>query len=272
MKHVTFFVLLTLVLSSSQVFAWGNKGHKITAIIARSCLEKQVIDSVQHYLGEISFEEASVWMDEVRSDRSYDYMKPMHYVNIEKDKTYVKVSEPNVINELELVIGHLRSRKARTKEEIKADLLILFHLVGDIHQPLHTGYADDKGGNSVEVDFLGRRSNLHRVWDTNIIEEHMITSDTCMKVLSVLTEKERNRICTVDVMAWAGESRALLPMAYSFKDESIDKAYIQTAAPFIEKRLAEAGIRLASVLNEVFGAKPKALQTGRGGNQEQKKN
>ena len=50
------------------------------------------------------------------------------------------------------------------------DLLELFHLIGDLHQPLHVGFGEDKGGNTFEVQFNDKGSNLHKVWDSEIIE------------------------------------------------------------------------------------------------------
>jgi len=119
----------------NPIYGWGAKGHKIVAQIAKSCLNQSTIDSIQVFLGSVSFEEASVWMDEVRSDHQYDYLKPRHYVNVEKDKTYVATEKPNIINELDSVLSILKEKGPRDKEKVKMALLELFHLIGDIHQP-----------------------------------------------------------------------------------------------------------------------------------------
>ena len=259
MKKTFFLTIAALLLYIPEGFSWGFRGHKIVAQLSKSCINKSIVDSVQFYLGDTSFEDASVWMDEMRSDHSYDYMKPMHYVNVEKDKTYVKVADPNIINELDLVINDLKNRKGKTKEEIKKNLLILFHLVGDLHQPLHAGYAEDKGGNTVDVDFLGARSNLHKVWDTNIIEEEKITTENCLAVLNTFSEKEKNSMQLINTINWMEDSRSLLAFVYSFKDNTIDKNYIAQAKPIIEKQLTRAGVRLASVLNQTFNKDNKAL-------------
>ena len=90
MKKLLFVGLLSLI--SINSFGWGAKGHKIVAEFAKQALSanKSIIDSVQYFLGNMSFQEASVWMDEVRSNSAYDYLKPKHYVNAERDATYVK--------------------------------------------------------------------------------------------------------------------------------------------------------------------------------------
>ncbi|HEX7412627.1 MAG TPA: S1/P1 nuclease, partial [Bacteroidia bacterium] len=106
------------------------------AEIAKLYLDKGVEEQVQKYLGSTTFEEAAVWMDEIKKDHSYDNMKPWHYINIDKDKTYVKAEEGNVVIELEKSIALLNNKKALKEDEINTNVKILFHLVGDLHMPL----------------------------------------------------------------------------------------------------------------------------------------
>jgi len=259
-KKMKVFLLIVsgLVIHVNSVFAWGNKGHKIVAQIAKECLDKSIVDSVQNYLGDISFEAASVWMDEIRSDHSYDYLKPAHYINVEKDKTYVKVSDTNIINELDRVFAELQHRKGSSKESTRLNLLILFHLVGDLHQPLHTGYADDKGGNTIEVDFMASKSNLHKVWDTNIIEAQNVTTENCLLIVKSFSDKEKKRIETVDFVKWMNDSRILLNNVYNLTGTTIDQKYVSDNVVIIQKQLAVAGMRLASALNHAFGKESKS--------------
>jgi len=108
-KFALLSLLIFILLSPVPSFAWGKTGHQIVAKIAKAHLEPGVLDSVQKYLGTMSFEDAATWMDDVRKDTSLNFMKPWHYVNVEKDKTYVKNNEPNIINELEIVITDLKN-------------------------------------------------------------------------------------------------------------------------------------------------------------------
>jgi hypothetical protein len=256
MKKVIVCILFTyLLLNSLTVKAWDANGHRIVAEIAGNYLDPGVRDSVQKYLGSTTFAEAAVWMDEVRKDHFYDYMKSWHYVNVEKDKTYVATSEDNIINALQNTIRELGNRSKLSKKEIKADLKILFHLTGDLHQPLHVGYGDDKGGNSLQVTVLGRSTNLHHVWDTDLIEAKQITADDCLKLASALTVEQRNEIEKVDVIQWMNESRSLLPAIYDFRDRQISKDYINKNAPLVVMQLVKGGLRLASVLNGCFAKK-----------------
>jgi len=246
------FLLILFVFATSRLFAWGEQGHKMVAQIAKSCLDKNVIDSVQFYLGKMSFKSASVWMDEIKKDKTYVYMNHWHYINIEKDASYVKTSEENIVNQLEKAISTLRSKEPRDKKKIALQLRILFHLMGDLHQPLHAGYGEDRGGNDIDVDFLGEPSNLHKVWDIDIIEKGKVGLKSCYEFANGLSQKEKQAFCKVDVVAWMNESRALLPEVYKFEKRIIDRQYLDKNKTVVQKQIVKAGIRLAAILNETF--------------------
>ena len=93
MKNI---IILIILLTSLKSYSWSKDGHEIVAKIAKHYLQNPVLDSVQKYLDTLSFEKASTWMDNVRSNHEYDYLKPWHYVNIAKDKTYVETEKPNL--------------------------------------------------------------------------------------------------------------------------------------------------------------------------------
>lgn len=240
------------VLFAFKSFGWGDRGHKIVAQIAKNCLNKSIADSVQFYLGKMSFKRASVWMDEVRSDESYNYMKPWHYINVAKDSSYFKTDEENVVNEIEKAITVLKNKRKHTKEEIGLAIKILFHLIGDLHQPLHAGYAEDKGGNKVDVDFLGEYTNLHKVWDTHIIEQGKIRLKDCYISANALSREESMSFQNVNVEGWMNESRSFLPEVYNFEKRIITRAYIDKNKEIIKKQLVKASIRLAAVLHQAF--------------------
>ena len=248
---IILFVGLFIVQTNS--FGWGHEGHRIVADIAQSQMNKNVIDSVKKYLGTMTFEMASNWMDDVRSDHYFDFMKPWHYINIEKGQTYnPNVEDKNCITELLRVIKELNNRSLLSYEQISTDIKILFHLIGDIHHPLHVGYCIDKGGNLTEVEFINKKSNLHKVWDTEIIQYQSISTNTCINANSKLTNAEIEEIKKIDVIGWMNESRAHLDNVYDFKDGIIDKKYIDKNTVIIEKQLFEAGLRLGAVLSKIF--------------------
>ena len=254
MKKITIlFLALVLVVALPFVsLAWGKEGHEIVAEIAFSQLDKNTRHTVQKYLEPLSIEEASVWMDDMRKDPKFNYMKPWHYVNIEKGGNYEAAKEGDVINALNKAIDALEHKSALSDADIKMNLLIIFHLIGDLHMPLHAGYGVDKGGNTIQVKYLGNNASLHWVWDTEIIESEKITKKACLKRLEELTPAELAADKKIDVIAWMNQSRSYLDNVYDFKDNTIDQAYVDKNKPIVEDQLVRAGIRLAAVLDNVF--------------------
>lgn len=258
MKTTKYFLIAFVLLFNVKAYSWGDKGHKMVAAIARELMTKSAINSVQKYLGnDMSFEKAAVWMDDLKDDEKYNFMKPWHFVNATYGKKYKPSNDSNAINTINKVIASLKNRKGRTDEQIKQDIMILFHLVGDIHQPLHCGYAEDKGGNSVEAPFNGnKKSSLHTLWDTGIIEYKKMTYQECLK----LKESGKIDLATLDkksVLAWFDEARLLLDTVYVSKNHKITSItitakYVETATRIIKERILISGSRLATILNDVF--------------------
>ena len=246
-KQIILILAFSLVLKPITLLAWGHEGHKIIADIAQSQMNPNIIDSVQKYLGATTFEEASCWLDNLRNEHQYDYMKPWHFINIGKGQTYTpEPGDKNCVTELQRAINELENRSNLSPDQINFDIKVIFHLVGDLHQPLHCGYKSDKGGNAVEVEFLNKKSNLHKVWDTEIIYKQYIKPDNCSN------SGKPGNIKTIDVLAWLNESRQLLPNVYNYQNGIIDHNYINENVPIIEKQLYLAGSRLALILNTTF--------------------
>ncbi len=240
-------------LAINNTFAWSKEGHELVAEYAKTYSSKSAQDSVNKYLGDMTWEKAATWMDDVRSDHSYDYLKPTHYINIEKDKTYVKTSEKNIMTELELVISELKNRKKLTKDEIALDLRILFHLVGDLHMPLHAGYSEDKGGNTVDVNYNGKKMNLHHLWDGGLIDGDKNFKSELESLSKKLSPQEIKSLQKSDMVAWLNQSKALVASCYDYKNGEISDEYAKKNLPVIQKQILDAGVRLAGVLDEVFG-------------------
>jgi hypothetical protein len=250
LKHITLAAALLLPILS---FAWGAEGHKITADIAQKNLRPGIEATVMTYLDTCSFEEASVWMDDVRGNHSYDYMKTWHYVNIEKDSVYKKSATGDVVSVLDSVIAELKNYKLLTKEAVARDIKIVFHLCGDLAQPLHTGYATDKGGNNIKLTLNGKNTNLHRVWDTDIIVEEKITTDVCTTELAKWGKRQCKKVRRINPKLWMYDSRTYLAQAYDYQGTEITTAYLEKNKPVVIQQLIKGGLRIAEVLNTVFG-------------------
>jgi hypothetical protein len=251
-----FFLGLTLllVIYCSPARAWGPQGHRLVALIARSQLSDGVIETVNYYLKGMSWEDAACWMDDMQDNSKYDYMKPWHYIHIEKDKTYVQTKDQNIVNKLEYYLRMLQYRSLQSEDMINETLRMIFHLIADVHQPLHCGYAEDNGGTNVRLYLVQKETNLHKMWDSEIIHEKKMDIWYCAKALvgMKLSVKNRAEIEKTDVIKWMNESRTLLPDVYKISGGKIDQKYIDANAPIVETQLIKAGLRLAAILNQYF--------------------
>jgi len=240
------------IIMPSHLHAWGKAGHDIAGELAYHFLDNATKEKLNTYLGNTPIEGASTWMDEVRRDHSYDYMKPWHYVDYEAGTEYTANHNENLVNELNKAIAELEHKDNLDADKIKTDLEIVIHLVEDMHQPLHVGYPEDKGGNTIKVNYMGKAQNLHHVWDDGIIKTQDIGYEKCLSIYKTMRPAEVAQLKTGTVEQWLKESRSLLPDVYDFKDNTIDEAYIDKNTPIIEKQLVIAGIRLAAVLEKVL--------------------
>jgi S1/P1 Nuclease len=141
------------------------------------------------------------------------------------------------------------------RNENRTALRFVAHLVGDIHQPLHAGFAEDRGGNSVDVRFNGRKTNLHSLWDTGLVElEESTPAEVAARIEKAVTEDELKQWQSGTPEQWALESLAIVrAQVYRFPASGeIDSSYIGPARAVIRTRLAQAAARLAWMLNEIL--------------------
>src|ERR1700749_3977363 len=93
---ILIFAASILAGTPSRSFAWGAIGHQIVAKIAFAYVDSTTRQNVQNCLGDMTIEQAAVWMDEIKKDPKYDYMKPWHYVDFEKGMQYTPTTEGNI--------------------------------------------------------------------------------------------------------------------------------------------------------------------------------
>jgi hypothetical protein len=142
-----------------------------------------------------------------------------------------------------------------SKGEKRTALRFIAHLVGDIHQPLHAGFAEDRGGNSVEVRFNGKKENLHSLWDTAIVElDEGTPIEIAARSQAVMSSGELQQWQQGTPAEWALESLAIVrAQVYRLPASGeIGATYVESARAVIHTRFAQAGARLAVMLNETF--------------------
>jgi len=236
---------------------WWDLGHRIVARLAESRLTPHTREAVRDILDGQSLADASVWADNIRQYR-HDADK-LHYVNIPLAATrYVPARHcPGgqcIIAAIEQE-RHLLADPAASADERADALRFLIHFMGDLHQPLHVGDNDDRGGNQRAVIFLGHATDLHKVWDGELIDSSVADQTEYFALL-------RRRMDSLDVKAleagtvvnWAMEGhRIAAEHAYRLpRDGRIGRAYVRANRPIIDRALIAGGVRLAKVLNEAL--------------------
>jgi hypothetical protein len=249
------FISSLLIFITLTASAWGPTGHRVTGWIADKHINKKARRELERILGGQSLAIASTWMDEVRSDSMYDYMTDWHWVTIHEGKTY-QTSEKNpkgdIIQTIEKVVAALKSKKLKAKEEAE-HVKILIHLIGDIHQPLHVGLGNDQGGNDIKVMWFRSESNLHRVWDSDMIDDTRLSYTELAESLEKPDETKISSWQKSTVYDWAAESMSYRERIYDYGNGKLGYKYSYLNFHIIRYRLLQAGIRLAGVLNEIYG-------------------
>jgi len=250
------FLLIALVaFCTLDVFGWGATGHRATGYIAEQYMSKKALKKVRALLGGQSLAMVTTWMDEVRSDSTFNHMTDWHWVTIPYGTTYAaSVKNPNgdIIMTIERCVAELKTGKL-SPEEQALRIRILAHLLGDLHQPLHVGGRNDRGGNDVKVNWFREESNLHRVWDSDMIDDTKLSYTELAESLRKPSAAELKLWRKYDVLGWAAESQSYEKPVYDIGNGKLGYRYSYQYFPIVRQRLLQAGIRLASILEEIYG-------------------
>lgn len=234
---------------------WGQIGHYVTGQIAENHITEKTTAEIERVIGKETIASATVWMDDIRSDDSYDYTNTWHWVTIPNGMTYEQTEknpEGDIIWALEKSIAELKEGGLSEKEEYDR-LKMVMHMVGDIHQPLHVGTGEDLGGNRVQVQWMGNNSNLHRVWDSDMINSRQMSYTEIAMNLDVILEEQVREWQSASVRDWANESVSYRDDVYNLPDNNrIGYEYRFQNYDIVQKRLVQAGVRLAGVLNDIY--------------------
>ena len=248
--------------------AWGKTGHRVVAAIADAQLSGLARAHVKEILGQAeSLDEAANWPDEMRSFPSPFWQKtstPWHYVTLNGIIYDHAPPEGDALEALNKYSATLRDPNASLPDKQLA-LRFVVHIVGDLHQPLHVGKCCDKGGNDVKVKWFGRDLNLHSVWDSALVDEQQLS-------FTEMTAKLQRHTSNADVIAWwdinprdwMSESAQIRdtiyprPLRDPKKLPELSYGYVFENTPIMERRLKQAGVRLAAYLNALY-AEPQPL-------------
>ncbi len=245
---------LFLIIINLSVFGWGATGHRAVGLIAERYLTPAAKKKLQQILNGESIAMASTWMDDIRSDSTYNYATDWHWVTVETGKTYdesPKNPKGDVIMTLERIISELKSKKITGNQEAEY-VKMLIHLIGDIHQPLHVGCCDDQGGNKVRLKWFGDGSNLHRVWDSEMIDGTRLSFTELADAVGKPAKETIQKLQQAGVRDWANESMNMRKQVYATGDGNLGYKYSYQNFGSVKQRILEAGVRLAGVLNSIY--------------------
>lgn len=258
----TLTVLLIALFTSTSSFGWGQTGHRIIGKIAEWHLTDTSKAALEPLLGGDKLAEITTWADEMRSNPETFWQQQSsrwHYVSIDtyrqmKELTYETPYTGVVIDIYSGIlkcITVLNDEKASTEDK-QFHLRFLTHLVGDLHQPLHVGRSTDKGGNSIEVKFFGEEVNLHWLWDSKLIDSKQLSFTEYARFINSNDDKVLSEYLNSSVIDWVKESHQLSKTVYDIGDGDFRYRYVYQHMPTVEKRLLQAGIRLAGLLNQIL--------------------
>jgi hypothetical protein len=261
----------------TPVLAWGKTGHRVVAAIADTQLSGLARAHIREILGGAeSLDEAANWPDEMRSAPGDFWQKtatPWHYVTLNGIVYDHAPKEGDALEALNHFRDVLRDPKASLSDRQLA-LRFVVHLVGDLHQPLHVGKCCDKGGNDVKVTWFGKPTNLHAVWDSQLVDDEQLSfSELASKLERHITNTNVIDWWDVNPRDWITESAKIRDTLYPAPARKPPKRklfakrqpapvaalsydYVYKFTPVMERRLQQGGVRLAAYLNDVFASAP----------------
>lgn len=256
-----FLVLLAIFfISSSQVSAndWGQTGHRVTGEIAESYLTKKAKRNISKILNGQSLALVSTYGDEIKSDSRYTQYGPWHYVNIDADQQQYDAALANPAGDIVMGIRKCvvaLEDDSTNQQDKEFYLKMLVHLIGDLHQPFHTGRGEDKGGNDIQVRWFNEGTNIHRVWDSQMIDDFQMSYTELAANARPLSKDQYNAMAEGDVLDWMYESKELSDRVYASVEvgDKLGYEYSYQWFPVVREQLQKGGIRLAALLNDIFG-------------------
>jgi len=260
-------LLLTMLVCSQQVVAWGKTGHRVIGQIAEHYLSTEADMAIAELLTSEGLAEASTWADFMRADPDEFWQQtanPWHYVTVPRGQQYAAVGAPDegdAYTALQRFRTTLLDADAG-REDKQLALRFIVHIIADLHQPLHVGNGTDRGGNDFEVVYFGQESNLHRVWDSQIIDHQKLSfSEMATWLQQKITAKQFHAWNNADVLVWIAESAELREQIYP-ADVRLSWEYDYRWLPAIRQRLSQAGVRTAAYLNALFAASAATTAAG----------
>jgi len=283
--------VLLMMFCGQFLSAWGPTGHRIIAEIAERHLTPEAKQAIEKILGPAPLASIATWPDFIYSEKEWDFARSRHFITIPDDQTLETVVNElrkddkvdNVFEAVEYFTAVLQGKEEQRKQfednakkhkvkllkgSIEASALaFLVHFTGDVHQPMHVGRPGDYGGNAIQVGWFGEQSNLHRVWDANLIDSENLNFSEYTRFIDLATPEIIKEYQKATLEQWTQESIDLRKKIYNYlhiektfdpeaaerrKRPSLSYQYVHDYIEPLNKRLLKSGLRLAGRLNAIF--------------------
>lgn len=240
--------------------AWGMIGHRVVGEVADSYLNAKARRAIQAILGSESLAMAANWGDFIKSDSTYNYMYNWHFVNLpgglDKQGVYnILETEkaPNLYNKMIDLMAVLK-KPGSSMADKKLALRMLIHMQGDLCQPMHVAHKEDLGGNRISVSWFNERSNLHRVWDEQLIEYQQLSYTEYAKAINHPSAVQLYNWRSTSLKDCIYESYTVCTKIYdkTKPDSKLSYRYNFEWVDTLNEQLLKGGVRLAKMLNDIY--------------------
>ena len=254
------FLLTTALFIAQYAFSWGVTGHRIIGEIAQQHLTKKAKKELRKLIGKETLAWWSNWPDFIKSDSAWNHASPWHYVDLpghmEKEKfidELKKLPGKNLYTQIQAMMAELKDRSLPL-EKRRVALYFLIHLAGDLHQPLHVGRDEDAGGNKIVVYWFDKKTNLHTLWDSMLIEFQQYSYTEYTRLLNIADKDRVNAWQSSSLEDWFYESHVLSDAIYDAtpNESKLSYKYNYKFQKIVDEQLLKGGIRLAELLNRAF--------------------
>jgi len=242
-------------------FGWGVLGHRVVGQIAESYLTPKARVEIQKILGNESIAMASNWADFIKSDSTYQYVYNWHFIDVDSGVTKAQLRDhlqkdtvADLFTKTNFLIRELKNKQL-SMDKKRMYLKLLIHFVGDIHQPFHVGRQEDLGGNKIKLTWFSTPTNLHAIWDEQLINFQQLSYTEYAMAINHITAKQTLAWQKQPISEWIIESNQIAGRLYAqvTPDQKLSYRYNYDNIQILNERLLKAGVRLAGLLNELFG-------------------
>lgn len=255
-------LILFFLLNFNFAFGWGKIGHRVVAEIAYRHLTENSKKQIAEIIGDQPLAYWANYPDFIKSDpESYKNTSSWHYLDFPEnlnrnqfDDFLNQSTDKNLYKRTLELIDQLKNREDYSNEEQIVALYFLIHLIGDAHQPLHLGREEDLGGNKIKVKWFGQPTNLHSLWDDELVDFQKYSYTEYAAVLDFHDSDFNRNLTDGNLEDWLFDSYQKSAEIYSgVKDgDELKYRYDYDHVELLERQLLKAGLRLAKLLNEIF--------------------